>query len=255
MSSKERPKKMYCCGSDGRRYAFLCKMERRGDLRKDARMMETAALLNRFLGKDSEGRKRGLRLRTYMVVCLNEESGVMQWVGNTGGLRGEVHKVYTSLGLRNPMAILKDCRVEFEKLQSGGGGGGGGAAAAKDEERERTARYRSDILPRFPAVFHKWFVLSFSDPSAWFEARLTFSRSAAVWSMVGHMIGLGDRHGENILLDKSTGECVHVDFDCEWAGPWACPLPSCSPPPSPAHCTPPPPLFPPPRTLIHPRPL
>lgn len=32
--------------------------------------------------------------------------------------------------------------------------------------------------------------------------------------MVGHIVGLGDRHGENILLDKSTGECVHVDFDC-----------------------------------------
>lgn len=32
--------------------------------------------------------------------------------------------------------------------------------------------------------------------------------------MVGHIIGLGDRHGENILLDKTNGECVHVDFDC-----------------------------------------
>jgi serine/threonine-protein kinase ATR len=22
------------------------------------------------------------------------------------------------------------------------------------------------------------------------------------------------RHGENILLDTKSGECVHVDFDC-----------------------------------------
>ena len=28
------------------------------------------------------------------------------------------------------------------------------------------------------------------------------------------MIGLGDRHTENVLLDKVSGECVHVDFDC-----------------------------------------
>ena len=28
------------------------------------------------------------------------------------------------------------------------------------------------------------------------------------------MVGLGDRHGENILLDSTTGECVHVDFNC-----------------------------------------
>ena len=45
-------------------------------------------------------------------------------------------------------------------------------------------------------------------------SRLAFTRSASVWSMVGHIIGLGDRHGDNILLDDSTGECVHVDFDC-----------------------------------------
>lgn len=53
MSSKERPKKLTIVGTDGRRYAFLCKTERRGDLRKDARMMEVATLLNRLLGKDA----------------------------------------------------------------------------------------------------------------------------------------------------------------------------------------------------------
>lgn len=33
-------------------------------------------------------------------------------------------------------------------------------------------------------------------------------------SMVGYILGLGDRHGENILFDSLTGECVHVDFNC-----------------------------------------
>ena len=28
------------------------------------------------------------------------------------------------------------------------------------------------------------------------------------------MMGLGDRHGENLLLDASTGDVVHVDFSC-----------------------------------------
>ena len=31
---------------------------------------------------------------------------------------------------------------------------------------------------------------------------------------MGHIVGLGDRHGDNILLDVTLGECVHVDFDC-----------------------------------------
>jgi phosphatidylinositol kinase/protein kinase (PI-3 family) len=32
--------------------------------------------------------------------------------------------------------------------------------------------------------------------------------------MVGHEIGLGDRHGENLLIDTRTGEVAHVDFAC-----------------------------------------
>lgn len=28
------------------------------------------------------------------------------------------------------------------------------------------------------------------------------------------MVGLGDRHGENILIDASSGDIVHVDFSC-----------------------------------------
>uniref|UniRef100_V9IJ60 Serine/threonine-protein kinase atr n=1 Tax=Apis cerana TaxID=7461 RepID=V9IJ60_APICE len=33
-------------------------------------------------------------------------------------------------------------------------------------------------------------------------------------SMVGYILGLGDRHGENILFDSKCGDCVHVDFNC-----------------------------------------
>ena len=33
-------------------------------------------------------------------------------------------------------------------------------------------------------------------------------------SMVGYILGLGDRHGENVLFDSTNGDCVHVDFNC-----------------------------------------
>ena len=32
-------------------------------------------------------------------------------------------------------------------------------------------------------------------------------------SMVGYIVGLGDRHLDNILLNKSTGQVVHIDFN------------------------------------------
>lgn len=63
-------------------------------------------------------------------------------------------------------------------------------------------------------MFYKWFIQNFPDPSSWYRARLAFSRTTAVMCMVGYTVGLGDRHGENILFDQETGDCVHVDFNC-----------------------------------------
>ena len=40
----------------------------------------------------------------------------------------------------------------------------------------------------------------------------TYARSLAVMSMLG-VIGLGDRHLDNILLDQETGEVVHIDYN------------------------------------------
>ena len=50
---------------------------------------------------------------------------------------------------------------------------------------------------------------------AWLERRSNFSRSLAVMSMVGHMLGLGDRHPSNLMLHRFTGKILHIDFgDC-----------------------------------------
>lgn len=38
--------------------------------------------------------------------------------------------------------------------------------------------------------------------------------NATCCAQVGHIVGLGDRHGENILIDASSGDVVHVDFSC-----------------------------------------
>jgi FKBP12-rapamycin complex-associated protein len=33
--------------------------------------------------------------------------------------------------------------------------------------------------------------------------------------MVGYILGLGDRHPSNIMIDRYTGHVIHIDFgDC-----------------------------------------
>jgi phosphatidylinositol kinase/protein kinase (PI-3 family) len=41
---------------------------------------------------------------------------------------------------------------------------------------------------------------------------MRYARSVAVNSIVGHVLGIGDRHGSNILIHERTGEVVHIDF-------------------------------------------
>lgn len=40
----------------------------------------------------------------------------------------------------------------------------------------------------------------------WWQITQSYARSTAVMSMIGYIIGLGDRHLDNVLVDLATGE-------------------------------------------------
>ena len=49
----------------------------------------------------------------------------------------------------------------------------------------------------------------------WLHRRTNYTRSLAVMSMVGYILGLGDRHLLNIMMDRVSGSICHIDFgDC-----------------------------------------
>lgn len=70
----------------------------------------------------------------------------------------------------------------------------------------------SQTCARFKPVMHLAFLEYFPSPRDWHRARQLYARSASVSSMVGYIVGLGDRHPNNILWDQTTGEVVHIDF-------------------------------------------
>jgi len=53
------------------------------------------------------------------------------------------------------------------------------------------------------------------DSETWLDRRTNYTRSLAVMSMVGYILGLGDRHPCNVMLDHASGKVIHIDFgDC-----------------------------------------
>ncbi|XP_027365272.1 serine/threonine-protein kinase ATR [Abrus precatorius] len=197
LSSLQRPKKIILLGSDGHERPFLCKPK--DDLRKDARMMEFTAMINRLLSKYPESRRRKLYIRTFAVIPLTEDCGMVEWVPHTRGLRQILQDIYITCGKFDRQKTNPQIKQIYDQCQG---------KLPEDE------MLKNKILPMFPPVFHKWFLTTFSEPAAWFRARVAYAHTTAVWSMVGHIVGLGDRHGENILFDSTSGDCVHVDFSC-----------------------------------------
>ncbi|KAL6494861.1 hypothetical protein OROGR_031661 [Orobanche gracilis] len=197
LASLQRPKKIILIGSDGTQRPFLCKPK--DDLRKDARMMEFNAMINRLLSKSPESRRRKLYIRTFAVIPLTEDCGMVEWVPHTRGLRHILQDIYLSTGKFDRQKTNPQIKRIYDQSQG---------TMPEDE------MLKTKILPMFPPAFHKWFLNTFSEPAMWFRARVAYVHTTAVWSMVGHIVGLGDRHGENILFDSTTGDCVHVDFSC-----------------------------------------
>ncbi|EAS29766.2 UVSB PI-3 kinase [Coccidioides immitis RS] len=191
--SMQRPRKISIRGSDGKVYSLLCKPK--DDLRKDQRLMEYNTMINRFLKRDLESNKRRLYIKTYAVTPLNERCGLIEWVDGLRPLREIVTKLLKARGIMINYTEIKHYLTETSSSDS------------------KLAAF-SKLLTKYPPVLHEWFVEMFPEPSAWLTARLRYTRSCAVMSMVGSSLGLGDRHGENILFEEGTGEILHVDFNC-----------------------------------------
>ncbi|KAJ7849841.1 hypothetical protein B0H14DRAFT_3085988 [Mycena olivaceomarginata] len=195
MRSLAKPRKITIRGATGKSTY---------DLRKDARLMDFNAIINKLLKANSESRRRQLHIRTYGVVTLNEECGFIQWVPNTIPLRPVLMKGYEARRIKSWVGLLSSSLGDERNFRR-----------IKDaSDTDAAQQFRLKILANFPPVFHDWFIETFPEPTAWLASRLAYGRTAAVMSMVGFILGLGDRHCENILLDANTGDVVHVDFNC-----------------------------------------
>lgn len=69
-----------------------------------------------------------------------------------------------------------------------------------------------ELRKKFRPVMRHYFTEIHKTPISWFSMRLNYTRSVATTSIVGHVLGIGDRHISNILLDNVTGEVIHIDF-------------------------------------------
>eukprot|EP00899_Mesostigma_viride_P015595 jgi/Mesvir1/24036/Mv10774-RA.1 len=191
-----QPKCIECKGSDGRLYKQLVKSGN-DDMRQDAVMEQLFGLVNNLLDFDRETRKRCLHIRTYKVIPFTPTAGMLEWVENTLPIGDYLSNARTGAHLRyggNDWSH-QQCRE----------------ALSKANQANLLQDYRI-ICDNFRPVFHHFFLEMFPEPSDWFHKRLTYTRSIAANSIVGYVVGLGDRHSSNILIDENSAEVIHIDL-------------------------------------------
>ncbi|KAK0156293.1 Serine-protein kinase ATM [Merluccius polli] len=192
------PKIIDCVGSDGRSHRQLVKGQ--DDLRQDAVMQQVFGMCSTLLQRNAETRRRKLNIRRYKVVPFSQRSGVLEWCSGTvpigeflvdpnkGAHRRFRPQDWTNLACRK--RLMEAQRLGFE---------------------EKMTAY-SEVCRNFRPVFRYFCMESFLDPAVWMEKRLAYTRSVATSSIVGYIVGLGDRHIQNILIDEQTAELIHIDL-------------------------------------------
>ncbi|KAL8736025.1 MAG: hypothetical protein Q9166_000587 [cf. Caloplaca sp. 2 TL-2023] len=189
------PKIVTAIATDGTKYKQLFKSGN-DDLRQDSIMEQVFEQVSNLLRSQRSTRQRNLAIRTYKVLPLTATSGIIEFVSNTIPL----HDYLMPAHQRHFPKDLKptNCRKAIAEAQS--------------QSTEKRIKVYRGVCEKFHPVLRYFFQERFENPDDWFDRRLAYTRSTAAISILGHILGLGDRHGHNILLDEKTGEVVHIDL-------------------------------------------
>lgn len=200
ISSKQRPRRFTMRGRDGKEYTFILKGHE--DLRQDERVMQLFGLVNTLFSADQESAKRHLSIHQFSITPLSPGAGLIGFVPHSDTL----HTLIKSY--RDSRKILID--IENRLMNQ----------MADDNydtlplmHKVEVFQYALDNTTGQDLYRILW--LRSRNSESWLERRTTYTRSLGLTSMVGYILGLGDRHPSNLMLDQITGEIVHIDFgDC-----------------------------------------
>ena len=246
--TKTRPKRLHILGTDGGAYPFLLKS--REDLHVDARMMQAVDAVNMGLAQQRQ-RCAGKQCRqgssaaaradhhcvrhdvyapTYPVIPLSSSLGILRWIEHATPIfdlhrtkrrkdkdrHRDKDKARDGHKPRNDREAreLKGNELFMSKMLSALAQAGlSSRMPRKDWPLPLLRQVYGELVRDVPADMVASY-LSFIGCSAADVLRLqsAFVSSLAAMSMCGYVLGVGDRHLGNMLLD-SSGRVVHIDYN------------------------------------------
>uniref|UniRef100_A0A8C0EHT4 DNA-dependent protein kinase catalytic subunit n=1 Tax=Bubo bubo TaxID=30461 RepID=A0A8C0EHT4_BUBBB len=214
MESLRKPKRITIRGSDEQEYPFLVKGGE--DLRQDQRIEQLFDVMNIILSQDATCSQRNMRLKTYQVIPMTTRLGLIKWLENTCTLKDF---------LKNSMSEEEDInynskkgpRATYSEWLSKTGGKAQGISRyhvmyrnARRTETVTSFRSRESSVPE--DLLRRAFVKMSTSPETFLSLRSHFASSHALMCISHWILGIGDRHLSNFMINKETGGMVGIDF-------------------------------------------
>lgn len=191
--------------------------------------MQFLEIVNTMLEKNQRGKDCVYRARYYSVVPLGPRSGLIQWVGSATPLFGlykrwqqrEAHalllKNHSSAASIHPQAppqVPRPSELYYSKLTPKLREAGVSLDNRKEWPLGILRDVLKDLIKETPSnlLSRELWMCSVS-AGDWWHLTQTYSISTAVMSIIGYIIGLGDRHLDNVLVNLTSGEVVHIDYN------------------------------------------
>ncbi|EAY13093.1 PIKK family atypical protein kinase [Trichomonas vaginalis G3] len=197
MGSKKRPRRVTIVGNNSQNYKFLLKGNE--DLRLDQRVMQFFRLINAQIRRDISLSIDNVSVRCYSIVPLSTEVGLIQWVDGCDTFYNLVaeYRISHNLKPNHEQDILFNLSV--------------------DDANKLTPMQRLEVHKEIRQIvdggdLRKVFWLKSPSSEAWLERTSKYARSTALMSIVGYILGLGDRHPSNFMIDRNSGDVIHIDF-------------------------------------------
>eukprot|EP01147_Barroeca_monosierra_P002859 gene2859-5695_t len=208
MPSMRQPMRLTFRGSDEKEYRFLVKAGE--DLRTDARMQQLFAVMNQALASNPACRQRRLSLRTYSVIPMTTRIGILEWVANTRVLKEmidagmtDVERNLAAKSKINPMILFQQFVKRFSSSTSPVDQYKSLMLKASRKERQSLIR---------PTMLRSALVRLSTTTEAFLRTRQYFGRTLATMGICQYILGIGDRHLSNTMIDLHTGGVVGIDF-------------------------------------------
>uniref|UniRef100_A0A7S3JS21 Non-specific serine/threonine protein kinase n=1 Tax=Aureoumbra lagunensis TaxID=44058 RepID=A0A7S3JS21_9STRA len=196
LTSKQHPRRLELNGSDGRTYVFLLKGHE--DLHQDECVMQVFALINSIIRKKDMRRHTCLKIRLYTVLPLSHCTGLVGWVHKCSTVYELIARFRARVGIAfdTELNMLNRMAPEYEILPS---------LMSEEVFTHVLRRTRNRDLRKMLLLVSKCVEM-------WLRGISNFGQSLAIASFSGYILGIGDRHLSNIMVDRISGQIVHVDF-------------------------------------------